>query len=226
MIPSRFLYVVRGAGQRPRGDDQAIGWRLVGSNHRELGRSAETFDGFAECRAAVLRLRRRIADVKVLLSAAESVGGWSWALEMDDRTVAVAGRRYQRQRDCQYNLGQFLNAVPVAELTEPTTHHRQRDTGTVSGAGGTRPYGSGRTPSRTEPRPAARPVPGALARPAPGAAGHPVPPGIPKPATGAPVRPVPPGVPEPGPDTAAGRPATGDGDGSDGTRGRTWAGAL
>ncbi|MFF0199603.1 hypothetical protein [Streptomyces sp. NPDC005017] len=122
MVPSRFLYVVRGAQRRPvgAGEGDRVGWRLVGSNHRELGRSAEMYAGFAECRAALLTLRERIGDARVLLTTTESAGGWSWRLEIDGRAAANAGRPYQRQRDCQYNLGQFLNAVPVAELTEPT----------------------------------------------------------------------------------------------------------
>jgi hypothetical protein len=103
-------------------EERSVGWRLIGSNHRELGRSAESFAGLAQCRAAVLRLRERIADARVLLATSEGAGGWSWRLEIDGRAVAVAGRLYQRQRDCQYNLGQFLSAVPVAELTEPTPH--------------------------------------------------------------------------------------------------------
>ncbi|MFE5815328.1 hypothetical protein [Streptomyces sp. NPDC056479] len=116
------------------GEEQSVGWRLVGSNHRELGRSAESFAGFAECRASVLWLRERIGDAKVLLTTTEAAGGWSWRLEIDGRAAAVAGRLYQRQRDCQYNFGQFLHAVPVAELTEPTPPWPR-------GAGGGRPRG-------------------------------------------------------------------------------------
>lgn len=139
MVPSRFLYVVRGAQRRPVGDEESVGWRLIGSNHRELGRGAEAFAGFTECRAALLRLRERIADAKVLLTTSEGAGGWSWRLEIDGRPVAVAGRLYQRQRDCQYNFGQFRNAVPVAQLAEPKPH-RPRG----GGAGGARPYGAAR----------------------------------------------------------------------------------
>ncbi|MGI5137502.1 MULTISPECIES: hypothetical protein [unclassified Streptomyces] len=118
------------------GGEPSVGWRLIGSNHRELGRSAETFAGFEECRAAVQRLRERIADARMLLTTSEGAGGWSWRLEIDGQAVAVAGRPYQRQRDCQYNVGQFLNAVPVAELTEPTAHAPR-------GTGGSRPHESG-----------------------------------------------------------------------------------
>ncbi|TXS35204.1 hypothetical protein EAO75_45215 [Streptomyces sp. uw30] len=123
----------------------------MGSNHRELGRSAESFTGFTECRAAVLWLRERISDARVLLTTTEAAGGWSWRLEIDGRAVAVAGRLYQRQRDCQYNFGQFLNTVTVAELAEPTQPWprgaaARRMYGPPRAAGPTRPGGPGKEP--------------------------------------------------------------------------------
>ncbi|MEW2396993.1 hypothetical protein [Streptomyces sp. NPDC046862] len=136
MVPSRFLYMVRGAHRDAHRDlravEPSVGWRLVGANHRELGRSAEVFAGLTECRASVLLLRERIADARVLLTTTEAAGGWSWRLEIDGHVIAVAGRLYQRQRDCQFNLGQFLKAVPVGELTEPAPH---RPRGGGAGAG-------------------------------------------------------------------------------------------
>ncbi|MER5464616.1 hypothetical protein ABT010_28790 [Streptomyces sp. NPDC002668] len=45
-------------------------------------------------------------------------GSWTWRVELEGRAVAVAGRAYQRHRECQYNLSQFLAAVPVAQLTK------------------------------------------------------------------------------------------------------------
>ncbi|MEV7281485.1 hypothetical protein [Streptomyces sp. NPDC093111] len=120
MVPARFLYVMLGARQRPVGEVPRFGWRLVGANHRELGRSAQVFGDPGECRAAVVRLRERVGDARTLLTVADAAGGggWAWRLEIEGRPVAVAGRTYQRQRDCQFNLGQFLQVVPVAELAE------------------------------------------------------------------------------------------------------------
>ncbi|MEU8758664.1 hypothetical protein [Streptomyces sp. NPDC048659] len=123
MVPARFLYVMPGARQRPAVEERRFGWRLVGANHRELGRGAQEYADPAECRAALLRLRERVADTRATLATADTAaggtGGWAWRLELDGRPVAVAGRTYQRQRDCQFNLGQFLHALPVAELAEP-----------------------------------------------------------------------------------------------------------
>ncbi|MGW4730916.1 hypothetical protein ACWEQC_17435 [Streptomyces shenzhenensis] len=164
----------------------------MGSNHRELGRSAESFDGFAECRAAVLRLRERIADAKVLLTTTDLAGGWTWRLVIDGRAAAVTGRSYQRQRDCQYNLGQFLNAVPVAELTEPAPAHRLREAGSA-------------TRESTGGRPAPRPAAASPAKPTPnGPAATPAPGGTPaKPASDSAARPLPEGVATSGPGAAA-----------------------
>ncbi|WP_326575993.1 hypothetical protein OIE69_25605 [Actinacidiphila glaucinigra] len=126
-----------GGGARPDGPDRrgrdergdrhdrpgaaaAVGWRLVGANNRELGRSAGTYASLVECQAAVLLLREHIAQVRAQLSMADAGGTWTWRVELGGRDVAVSGRTYHRLRECQQNLGRFLAAVPVAELTEGT----------------------------------------------------------------------------------------------------------
>ncbi|MFF3242825.1 hypothetical protein ACFYWY_03590 [Streptomyces sp. NPDC002870] len=141
MVRPRFLYVVRVSQQRPDGEEKPVGWRLVGANNRELGRSAEVFGSLAECQAAVTRLREKVAGARVLLTMPDAAGSWTWHLEIEGRAVAVAGRRYLRQRECQYNLSQFLVAVPVAQLAVGMTN-RPRSRGLpprgLEGARGTR----------------------------------------------------------------------------------------
>lgn len=100
----------------------AVGWRLVGANNRELGRSAGTYASLAECQAAVLLLREQIGQVRAQLSMADTGGTWTWRVELGGRNVAVSGRTYHRLRECQQNLGLFLAAVTVAEMTEGTAH--------------------------------------------------------------------------------------------------------
>ncbi|MFF3399003.1 hypothetical protein ACFYW6_10830 [Streptomyces sp. NPDC002659] len=121
MVQPRFLYVVRASQQRPDGEEKPVGWRLVGANNRELGRSADAFGGLAECQAAVAQLREKVAAARVLLTMGDAAGSWTWRLEIDGQAVAVSGRRYLRQRECQYNLSQFLVAVPVALLAVGVT---------------------------------------------------------------------------------------------------------
>lgn len=122
MVRARFLYVVRASAQRPDDGEKAVGWRLIGANNRELGRSAAMFGGHVECRAAVNELREKIAGARVLMTMSDAAGSWTWRLEIDGRSVAVAGRPYLRHRECQFNFGQFLAAVPLAELAEAMPH--------------------------------------------------------------------------------------------------------
>ncbi|MFE7777765.1 hypothetical protein ACFU5O_28475 [Streptomyces sp. NPDC057445] len=136
---------MRVSPQRPEGEEKPVGWRLVGANNRELGRSADTFSGLAECRAAVVRFRAEAAEARVLLTMADTAGSWTWRLEIEGRTVAVAGRSYLRHRECQYNLGQFLAAVPVAQLAEGMPNRRPRPRG-VPLRGPARPSSTGAEP--------------------------------------------------------------------------------
>jgi hypothetical protein len=96
-------------------EDSSYGWRLLGPNNRELGRSPGVFRSLDECRAAVAALQADAADADVILTPHETTGLWTWRLDLHGRWVAVAGRAYQRRRECQYNVGQFV-------LTAPTAH--------------------------------------------------------------------------------------------------------
>jgi hypothetical protein len=44
-------------------------------------------------------------------------GHWVWRAELDGVPVAVSHRSYLRARECQYNVGRFLAAVPEAQVT-------------------------------------------------------------------------------------------------------------
>jgi hypothetical protein len=136
-----------------------VGWRLIGGNNRELGRSAATFDGLAACRAAVERLREGVSRAHVVLTMSDTQGTWTWRLELDGFEVAVSGRRYQRQREAQHNLSLFLAAVPQAQEAGGAVAHRPRLRGlrpfgpSGEGRNGTAPAAS--DPEDGEPRPLA-----------------------------------------------------------------------
>src|SRR5262245_44832123 len=117
MAHPRFLFMSGG---------NTFSWRLVGANNRELGRDAGTHPDLRSCREAVAELRAGI-DRTDWAMAADASGAWAWRMTLDDRVVANAGRSYQRQRECLFNLKQFVAAVPVAVVTESlvskaTTH--------------------------------------------------------------------------------------------------------
>lgn len=91
-------------------------WRLVGANNRELGRSAQTFSNVGACRGAVAHLLQCLDDAQSHLAINNDTGLWTWRLNIGDQWIAVAGRSYQRRRECLYNVTRFLAAAPTAEL--------------------------------------------------------------------------------------------------------------
>ena len=106
-----------GRADRPRGvDGQWVAWRLLGSNHRELARSAGTYATADEACAAVRRVCEHIDDA-VVTSVATS-GRWDWQLSVDGELLAVASRLYQRPRECAYNLGVTVAAIRVATTAD------------------------------------------------------------------------------------------------------------
>jgi hypothetical protein len=88
-------------------------WRLLSSNNRELGRSAAAHVSESGCLAAITVMQGS-ASVCVPSVNARSSGQWWWHLDLCGARVAVAGRVYQRQRECRYNLDQFMLALPDA----------------------------------------------------------------------------------------------------------------
>ncbi|MEU6342098.1 hypothetical protein ABZ883_14285 [Streptomyces sp. NPDC046977] len=70
----------------------------------------------------MLLLRENVGQVRAQLAMADAGSTWTWRVALGGKDVAVSGRTYQRQRECQQNLGLFLAAVTVAEMTEGTAH--------------------------------------------------------------------------------------------------------
>ena len=91
-------------------------WRLVGSNNRELGRSAHVYPNLAACKAAVTFLQAHIDEAESLLATNHDTGLWLWRLNIGDQWMAAAGRSYQRRRECLYNVLRFVAEAPTAVL--------------------------------------------------------------------------------------------------------------
>ncbi|MBV9292974.1 MAG: hypothetical protein JO222_11040 [Frankiales bacterium] len=102
------------AGSPPEGS--WVAWRLLGSNHREVARSASVFPDMEACLRDVTRLRTVVGggDFECVVDA---VGGlWGWVVTSAGTPLAVASRLYQRQRECDYSYNVFLAAVPAAAV--------------------------------------------------------------------------------------------------------------
>lgn len=101
-------------------------WRLVGANNRELGRAPEPVGTEAACCEAVARLQARLPEAAGRIKLAGTANTWSWAVECDGELLAVSGRAYLRQRECQYSLWQFLAAAAVATVAGAVEHNGPR----------------------------------------------------------------------------------------------------
>ncbi|NUR58282.1 MAG: hypothetical protein HOV87_06245 [Catenulispora sp.] len=91
-------------------------WRLVGANNRELGRAPGEAE--AACCVAVADLRAKLPAASARVKVAAPSSSWTWLVECEGEVLAVSGRTYLRQRECQYSLWQFLAAAAVATVAE------------------------------------------------------------------------------------------------------------
>jgi hypothetical protein len=121
----RLLFVVSGrAGvwsapgllpdQRQINLDGWCAWRLVGANNREVARSARTFPTFHECYQGARYVQHRVAHATTTVRHDDVLNLWAWRAEIDGVPVATSGRLYQRHRECQSNVAQFLLLMPLA----------------------------------------------------------------------------------------------------------------
>lgn len=100
----------------PSTDGSWVGWRLVGANNRELARSAGVWATTGGCLTSIAMLRERLDEVTALVAMDHTRGKWSWRLDLaDGHRVAVGSRGYQRRREAQYALDQFLRAIRDAD---------------------------------------------------------------------------------------------------------------
>ena len=92
-----------------------VGWRVLGANNRELGRSAAPFWRADEAYQAVYEAQAALARTVTRLWA-DDLGQWFWNITLDDDQVAVSSRGYRRQRECIYSIEQFREHFPTARV--------------------------------------------------------------------------------------------------------------
>ncbi|GAA1949297.1 hypothetical protein [Catenulispora subtropica] len=118
---ARARYICRSSRPGPARTGAPL-WRLVGANNRELGRAPEAVAGEGTCCEAVLALQAKLPDASGRVKLAGTANTWSWTVECDGELLAVSGRAYLRQRECQYSLWQFLAAAAVATVAASAEH--------------------------------------------------------------------------------------------------------
>jgi hypothetical protein len=131
-VPAADVETAKGTpgGWRPAGsDDEAAryGWRLIGANNRELGRSPSTYADLSEARSNASALKSRAFELSEQIENDPKNGSWGWRASLDGAVVAASGRGYQRQRECSYNFRQFVvGLVAAVENLSPVTPLRVR----------------------------------------------------------------------------------------------------
>jgi hypothetical protein len=94
-----------------------VGWRLLGSNNRELGRAARAYADAETALGAVAAVRRMAVDGAARIARSTTATPWAWHLEdAEGVVVATSGRGFRHERECRYNLEQFRAAAPYAAV--------------------------------------------------------------------------------------------------------------
>jgi hypothetical protein len=129
VAPPRFLFVaLHGAPgdsavivpAQSRGSEPSYGWRLLGSNNRELGRSASALVTLDDVVDDVELLRRDLDLMELTSTRGPANGGWTWSLDRESGPAARSARAFHRERECRYSAEQFLAGVPAAEWALPS----------------------------------------------------------------------------------------------------------
>ncbi|MFJ6568091.1 DUF1508 domain-containing protein [Streptomyces sp. NPDC091292] len=88
--------------------DGTYSWRLIATNGRVIAVSAQTYRDFAECRAALERLSREVADLPGAVHHTSEGNGWVWRLrDPAGGALAVSSRAYERHSTCQAAYERF-----------------------------------------------------------------------------------------------------------------------
>jgi hypothetical protein len=95
-----------------------VGWRLLGSNNRELGRSSSSFPDAEAALASINRLRVLGAQGRAHILHDPDSGLWAWRLDDGEVHAANSGRGFRHEREARYNLDQFHEAAPTAPASD------------------------------------------------------------------------------------------------------------
>jgi hypothetical protein len=95
-----------------------VGWRLLGSNNRELGRSAVSYSDAESALAAITRIRVLAVGGEAHIVHHRGTTLWAWHLEEEGALVATSGRGFRYERECRHNLEQFRAEAPGAPASD------------------------------------------------------------------------------------------------------------
>jgi hypothetical protein len=105
----------------------SVGWRLLGSNHRELGRSGGLFRSVDHAVAAITAMRASVADLETAVLADLDACSWFWCVYLGSAPAAVSSRFYQRRRESADGLRRAVDKIAEA-AAEPEVVRPRRAT--------------------------------------------------------------------------------------------------
>ncbi len=117
MAHPRFQ-LVPGVRMTSADGSSGVGWRLLGANNRELGRSASAYVDAETALDQVARVRALAVEGEGHIVHDPRSGHWAWHLDDHGAPVATSGRGFRYERECRYNLEQFRDAAPTAPAAD------------------------------------------------------------------------------------------------------------
>lgn len=102
------------------------GWRLIGANNRELGRSALSFASYQLARRAIVQLKQGIGRLVHHSTTDPRTGRWGWRFDLEDDAVAVSSRWYERDHDGRVGAAKFVALTAEADLADGVVTLRER----------------------------------------------------------------------------------------------------
>lgn len=102
----------------------AYGWRLLGSNNRELGRGSTAGSSLAESVELVTALQEALPRASTHHSREVGSSGWRWSLAIDNVEWAHSARDFRRERESHYNAEAFVAALEIALVRLPERDDR------------------------------------------------------------------------------------------------------
>ena len=110
----------RGVQQRSRvqtEDRLAVVWQLVSGNNRELARSADIFDDFADALVSATELVELVAEHGEAQQVSdEKAGVYGWYLNLLGHPAALCPRWYRAERERRQAIELALAALPKADI--------------------------------------------------------------------------------------------------------------
>jgi hypothetical protein len=126
----QILYRVTSLTGAPDETDHVdwYGWRLMGANNRELGRSPFGYASYQLARRAIRQLKQATTRLVQHSATDPLTGRWGWRVDLDGAAVAVSGRWYERDHDGRAGASKFVTLARDAKLAEGvvTLHERPR----------------------------------------------------------------------------------------------------